>query len=318
MAERPQEHHQYFSPALTSTSKGSRLATPGAAPRELLGWVPEGALSVQVSALDLQAWWRYLGALVADLSELGVPDLDRTVGDLLGVDVARDLVGGTAPGLIVVQTGLGETAALGAPANDLLGETVFGLPTTDDAAAEAGLRRLLEELAQLVALFADPFAEPGANAVVVVREVTLAGVGARAYDVLPGLTLITAVADGMAWIATHEEGLERVLLAGRGGAPLPAPLADLADLVPAGATAFGLADDRASLAATGAALEQQVQLLAGFASGGIDFDAVERATDALEAYLEAIAPRFGGTASWSSHGGAGQLGGDERAFIDLR
>ncbi len=294
------------------------LDAPDAAPRELLGWVPEGALSVQVSALDLQAWWRYLGAVVADLRELGVPDLDRTLTDVLGVDVARDLVGWTAPGLIVVQTGLGETAAIGAPASDLLGQSVFGLRTTDDAAADAGLRRLLEELAQRVALFADPFAEPGANAVVVVRELTLAGVGARAYDVLPGLTLVTAVADGMAWIATDEAGLERVLLAGRGGAPLPATFAELADLVPAGATAFTLADNQASLAATGDALTQQVQLLAGFAGGGIDFDAVERATDALEAYLEAIAPRFGGTVSWSSHGGAGELRSDERAFIDLR
>ena len=294
------------------------LGAPAAAPRELLGWVPEGALSVQVSALDLQAWWRYFSALVADLRELGVPDLDRTITDVLGIDVARDLVGWSAPGLIVVQTGLGQTAELGAPASDLLGETVFGLRTTDDAAAEAGLRRMLEELAQRVALFADPFAEPGANAVVVVRELTLAGVGARAYDVLPGLTLVTAVADGMAWIATDEAGLERVLLAGRGGAQLPAPFADLADLVPADATAFTLADNRASLAATGDALKQQVQLLAGFGGGGIDFDAVERATDALEAYLEAIAPRFGGTVSWSSHGGAGQLRSDERAFIDLR
>jgi len=294
------------------------LDAPGAAPRELLGWVPEGTLSVQVSALDLRDWWRYLGDLVAGLRELGVPDLNRTVADVLGVDLARDLVGWTAPGLVVVQTGLGETAALGAPASDLLGETVFGLRTSDEAAAEAGLRRLLDELAQRVALFADPFAAPGGNAVVVVRELTLAGVAARAYDVLPGLTLVTSVTDGMAWIATHEEGLERVLLAGRGGAPLPASFAELADLVPAGATAFTLADNRASLAATGDALKQQVQLLAGFAGGGIDFDAVERATDALEAYLEAIAPRFGGTVSWSSHGGAGELRSDERAFIDLR
>ena len=294
------------------------LDAPGAAPRELLGWVPEGALSVQVSALDLQGWWRYLGDLVAGLRELGVPDLNRTLADVLGVDLARDLVGWTAPGLIVVQTGLGETAALGAPASDLLGETVFGLRTTDDATAEAGLRRLLDELAQRVALFADPFAEPGGNAVVVVREVTLAGVNARAYDVLPGLTLVTAVADGLAWIGTHEAGLERVLLAGGDGTPPPAPFAELADLVPAGATAFSLADDRASLAATGDSLKQQVQLLAGFAGGGIDFDAVERATDALETYLEAIAPRFGGTASWGSPGGAGLLPSGERAFIDLR
>jgi len=294
------------------------LDAPAAAPRELLAWVPEGALSVQVSALDLRAWWGYLGGLVADLREFGVPDLDRTIGDILGIDVGRDLVDWTAPGLVVVQTGLGETADLGAPAGDLLGETVVGLRTGDDAAAAAGLRRLLDELAQRLVLFADPFAEPGGNAVVVIRESTLDGVSVRAYDVLPGLTLVTAVADGLAWIATDEAGLERVLRAGRGGAALPAPFAELADLVPEGATAFTLTDDRASLAATGDTLTQQVQLLAGFAGGGIDFDAVERATAALEAYLEAIGPRFGGSVSWSSLGGAGELRGDERGFIDLR
>lgn len=294
------------------------LGTPAAAPRELLAWVPEGALSVQVTSLDLRAWWRYLGDLVGGLRELGVPDLNRTIGDVLGVDLARDLFGWTAPGVVVVQTGVAQTAPLGAPADDLLGESVVGLRTTDEAAAEAGLRRLLGELAQRVALFADPFATPGGNAVVVVREQTLSGVSVRAYDVLPGLTLVTAVSDGVAWIATTEAGLERVLRAGRGAAALPQPFGELADLVPAGATAFTLSDNEASLEATGDALKQQVQLLAGFAGGGIDFDAVERATDALEAYLDAIAPRFGGTASWSTLDGSGRLRSDELAFIDFR
>ena len=294
------------------------LGAAAAAPRELLAWVPEGALSVQVTSLDLGAWWRYLGDLVGGMRELGVPDLNRTICDVLGVDLARDLFAWTTPGMVVVQTGVGQTAPLGAPADDLLGESVVGLRTADAAAAEAGLQRLLGELSQRLALFADPFATPGGNAVVVVREQMLSGVTARAYDVLPGLTLVTAVSEGMAWIATTEAGLERVLAAGRGAAALPRPFRELADRGPAGAPAFTLADAQASLEATGDALEQQVQLLAGFAGGGIDFDAVERATDALEAYLDAIAPRFGGTASWSTQDGSGRLRGDERAFIDFR
>lgn len=288
------------------------------APRGLLAWVPEGALSVQVTALDLRAWWRYLGDLVAGLRELGVPDLNRTIADVLGVDLGRDLFGWTSPGLIVLQTGVGEIAPLGAPADDLLGETVFGLPTADAAAAEAGLGRLLSELAQRVALFADPFAAPGANAVVTVRESTASGVALRAYDVLPGLTLVTAVTDGVAWIATSEAGLARVLEAGRGGAPLPAVYAALIGEIPSDATSFTLADPGASLGATSEMLQQQVQLLAGFAGGGIDFDAVDRATAALDAYLEAIAPRFGGTVSWTAPAVDGRLGASERLFLDLR
>lgn len=288
------------------------------APRGLLAWVPEGTLSVQVTSLDLQAWWRYLGDLVAGLRELGVPDLNRTITDVLGVDLSRDLFGWTTPGLIVLQTGVGEVAPLGAPADELLGESVFGLPTADAAAAEAGLGRLLGELSQRVALFADPFAAPGANAVVTIRESSAAGVVVRAYDVLPGLTLVTAVSDGIAWIATSESGLARVLEAGRGGAALPAIFVDLVDEVPADATAFTLSDPRASLGATSEQLQQQVQLLAGLAGGGIDFEAVDRATQALDAYLEAVAPRFGGTVSWSTALSDGRVGGHERLFLDLR
>ena len=293
------------------------LGTPASAPRELLAWVPEGALSVQVTGLDPRAWWSYLGDLVAGLRELGVPDLNRTVGDVLGVDLTRDLFGWTAPGLVVIQTGVGELAPIGAPIDDLLGESVIGLRAADEAAAAAGLARLLGELGQRVALFADPFAAPGANAVVAVREVAVAGTTLRAYDVLPGLTLATAVTDGIAWIATSESGLARVLLAGEVGTP-PAVFADLVAQLPPGVASFTLSDDRASLAATRQALTQQVQLLAGFAGGGIDFDAVDRATGALEAYLDAIAPRFGGTVSWTTTDGEGRLRSDERAAIDLR
>lgn len=294
------------------------LADGRPAPRGLLAWVPEGTLSVQVTSLELQAWWRYLGDLVGGLRELGVPDLNRTIGDVLGVDLGRDLFGWTSSGLIVVQTGAGDVAPLGAPASDLLGESVFGLPTSDASAAEAGLGRLLNEFAKRLTLFADPFATPGANAVVTVRESAAAGVTVRAYDVLPGLTLATAVSDGIAWVATSEAGLTRVLEAGRGGAPLPAVFAELVSEVPADATSFTLSDPAAGLGATSAQLQQQVQLLAGFAGGGIDFDAVDRATEALDAYLDAIAPRFGGTASWSTPLADGRLGGHERLFLDLR
>ena len=294
------------------------LSSPAPAPRELLAWVPAGAVSVQVSSVDARAVWAYLGDLVAGLRELGVPDLNRTVADVLGVDLSRDLFGWTAPGLLVVQTGVGELAPLGAPAENLLGETVIAVPAADMAAAESGLARLVTELAQRVALFADPFATPGANAVVAVHEVDVAGVTMRVYAVLPGLTLATAVSDGLAWIATSERGLVQALTAGRAGGSLPEPFLGLLTQVPANAAAFTLSDNRAALETTRQALTQQVQLLAGFAPGGIDFDAVDRATEALEAYLDAIAPRFGGTVSWSSVDDTGRLRTDERAAIDLR
>jgi hypothetical protein len=294
------------------------MTAPSPAPRELLDWVPTEALSVTVTGLDLGAWWAYLGDLVGGLRELGVPDLNRTVADVLGVDLGRDLFGWTAPGVAIVQTGVGEITPVAVAADDLLGESVIGLRTNDAAAAEAGLSRLLVELARRVSLFADPFAAPGATAQVATRERDVAGVTLRAYDVMPGLTLSTAVAGGVAWVGTSEAGLEAVLLTGAAGGGLsPAFAAGLAQ-VPDGVDAFTLSDDRTSLAATGASLAQQVQLLAGFAGGGVDFDAVDRATDALQAYLDAISPRFGGTVSWSVSTADGVLRSEERMAIDLR
>jgi hypothetical protein len=294
------------------------LSTASPAPRELLAWVPEGALAVTVTGLDLGAWWAYLGDVAGGLRELGVPDLNRTVADVLGVDLSRDLFGWTAPGLVIIQTGAGELAPIAAAVDDLLGESVVGLRTRDAAAAEAGLGRLLDELTRRVSLFADPFAAPGATAQVTVQEREVAGVTLRAYAVLPGLTLTTAVADGVAWIGTTEAGLEDVLRAGAAGDGPPAAFAASLQDVPDGVDGFSLSDDRASLAATGASLAQQVQLLAGFAGGGLDFDAIDRATAAVEAYIDRIAPRFGGTVSWSEAGADGLLRGEERVTIDLR
>ncbi len=299
----------------------SLLGTADPAPRELLAWVPADALSVQVTALDPTAWWSYVRDLVQGLTELGVADLDRTVRDVIGVDPLADLFAWTLPGLAIVQTGTGSVVELGAPAEDLLGESVLVLRARDAAVAEAGLARALEALAQRAVMFADPFAQPGNGPVVAMRERTVAGTTVRAYDVVPGLTLATAVAAGpsgaVALIATTEEGLVDVLEAGAAGVALPAALDRLLVEVPSDATAFVLTDDRATLEATGALLAQQVQLLAGFAGGGIDFAAVERATAAIDAYLEAIAPRFSGSVSWSRSNGD-RIEGAEVGRIDLR
>ncbi len=299
----------------------SLLGTAGPAPRELLAWAPADALSVQVTALDPAAWWAYVTDLVQGLTELGVADLDRTVRDVVGVDPQADLFAWTLPGLAIVQTGAGSVAEIGAPAEDLLGESVLVLRARDAAAAEAGLARALDALAQRAVMFADPFAEPGNGPVVALRERTVAGTTLRAYDVVPGLTLATAVVAGpsgpVALLATTEEGLADVLEAAAGGVALPAALDRLLAEVPSDATAFVLTDDRATLESTGALLGQQVQLLAGFAGGGIDFAAVERATAAIDAYLEAIAPRFGGSVSWSRSGGD-RIEGAEVSRIDLR
>ncbi len=294
------------------------LSSADAAPRDLLDWVPADALSVQVSAVDAKAWWAYLGDLVEGMTELGVADLDRTIADVLGVDVGNDLFAWTLPGVAVIQTGATEIAPIGAPASDLLGQSVMAVRTSDPAAAEAGLARAFAALTQRATLFADPFAEPGATPQIAVRERDVDGETLFVYDVAPGVTLATAVVDDVALIATSEVGLEAVVRAGRSGRDLPATFDALLDLVPADATAFTLSNDRTIVESSGAQLAQQVQTLAGFAGGDLDFEAVERATSALDAYLDAIAPLFEGSVSWSQSLPDGALEGHERTLIDLR
>lgn len=310
-----------FDPEGRDPALRALLGGTDAAPRDLLVWVPDDALAVQVTALDPSAWWSYVRDLVQGLTELGVADLDRTLRDVAGVDLQADLFGWTLPGMAIVQTGAGSVAELGAPADDLLGESVLVLRARDAAAAEAGMARALEALTQRAVMFADPFAQPGNGPVVAVRERSVAGVTMRAYDLVPGLTLATAVANGptgaVALLATTEAGLEAVLRAAAAGVALPPALDRLLADVPSDANAFVLTDDRATLEATGALLAQQVQLLAGFAGGGIDFAAVERATAAVDAYLDAIAPRFGGSMSWSRATVDG-LEGAAFSLIDLR
>lgn len=274
------------------------------APRSLLGWLPEGTLSVYVSAIDPAAVWRYLGLLVRDLPEVGIPDLDGIITGMLGVQVGADLFSWTAPGFMSVTTGGGQAAPIGAPADDLLGETVYLLRTRDAAAAEAGLSRLLRAATERVSLFADPFAAPGASAPVNVRQSQVGSVTVNAYDVLPGLTLATAVSGDVVFISTTEDGLAQVLATG-GVAPLPSVFEPLLGQVPGDASAFSLSDDRASLLSTSELLAQQVQLLAGFGPGDLDFDAVERLTALLQDYIEAIAPLFGGSVGWTTSAGGG-------------
>lgn len=291
------------------------------APRSLLGWLPEGTLSTYVSSIDPAAIWRYLGLLVRDLPEVGIPDLDGIIAGMLGVQIGADLFSWTAPGFMSVTTGSGQAAPLGAPADDLLGETVYLLRTRDAAAAEAGLSRLLRAATERVSLFADPFAAPGASAPVNVRQSEVGGVTVNAYDVLPGLTLATAVSGDVVFISTTEDGLAQVLATG-GLAPLPSVFESLIGQVPGDASAFSLSDDRASLLSTSGLLAQQVQLLAGFGPGDLDFDAVERLTELLQDYIETIAPLFGGSVGWTTsaggNGGPLFIYSDGITRIDLR
>ena len=284
-------------------------------PQALLAAVPEEAFSVQVGNTDPRAWWDYVVDLVAGLSELGIRDADRTLRDLTGADLRRDLFSWTGTGLLTMVTGFGTVVEPGIPSEALLGESVYVLAADDETAARAGLNRLLGHLGGTLSAFTDPMAMGGP---VATRERTVAGVTVTTYDLFPGAQISVAVTGGLALVGTTDDGTDAAVRAVVEGGALSPMLARLLSEVPEHATGFTVSDDRAGLEGTAAGLAAQVQLLAGMGgAAALDFDAVVEATDALEEFLAFVAERLGGSVGWSTVDGA-LLRSFGRSEIDWR
>lgn len=284
-------------------------------PRRLLDAVPAEAVSISASAAHPNDGFEYLVTLLSELPELALPDPEGLLRDMVGVDLRADVFSWMAPGTLTITTGFGGAAEPGLAGEDLLGETALVLLSEDDDRARAGLERSAAMIASLVSAFADPM---GSGGMVAPRKRDVAGITITAYDVAPGVALHLAVAQGFALIATSEGAADAVARALADGSALPPTLARLLPEVPLEATSFTLSDDRASLEATAEQVALQVQLLAGLTAGaGLDFDAVEEASEALRGFLEAVASRLGGSVSYGL-GDGGFVRGYGRSEIDWR
>ena len=284
-------------------------------PARLLEVIPAEAISVSGSAGSPTAVFDYLIGLLSELPELALPDPEGLFRDMIGVDLRRDVFGWMAPGMLTITTGFGAAVEPGVPGEDLLGESAFVFLSEDDERAREGLNRSLTMLASMVSAFADP---TGTGGMVAPSARDVAGVSVSAYDVFPGASIHVAVHDGFALIATSEGAADAVARAMARGSELPPTLARLLPEVPASATSFTVSDDQATLEGTSAQLTLQLQMLAGLTAGaGLDFDAVEEATEALQGFLDALALRLGGTVSYSVSEGA-VLRTFSRSEIDWR
>lgn len=290
-------------------------ADVGGVPPRLLEAIPAEAISVSASATAPSGGFDYLMTLIAELPELALPDPEGFIRDMAGFDLRRDVFGWMAPGSLTITTGFGAAVEPGVPGEDLLGETALVLLTDDDARARDGLQRSATMLASLVSAFADPM---GAGGMVQPQTRDVAGVSVTSYEVFPGAALHIAVANGFGLIATSEGAADAVARALAEGPALPPTLARLLPEVPVAASSFTVSDDRATLEGMAAQLTLQVQLLAGLTGGaGIDFAAVDAASEALQGFLDALAERLGGTVSYSVGDGALQRG-VSRSEIDWR
>ncbi len=294
---------------------GLLSAESAGVPRRLLDAVPVEAVSISASAAHPSDGFDYLVTLLRELPELALPDPEGLLRDLVGVDLRADVFSWMAPGTLTITTGFAGAVDPGLAGEDLLGETALVFLSQDDARARAGLERSASMIASLVSAFADPM---GRGGMVAAQPRDVAGITITTFDVFPGAALHLAVADGFALIATSEGAADAVARALADGSALPPALARLLPEVPLEATSFTLSDDRASLEATAEGLALQVQLLAGLTAGaGLDFDAVEEASEAVRGFLEAVAMRLGGSVSYGLVDGAA-LRGYGRSEIDWR
>jgi hypothetical protein len=272
----------------------SDASPPSAALRAAL---PHDANDVAISGVDVAAWFAYLQATLADLREVGVPDLRRTLRDLTGVDVERDFLAWTAPGFVSIGN---------ASAQALTALGVIGIPTRDDVAAAQGLTTSLTRVSLLVAAFAGSRAAPRA------REGDVAGVRITTFDLLPDLQVAFAVHGGVAWIASSEAALARVIASVGAGAN--AQVAAALAAAPEGA--WGASVGRLALAEAagwGSALADAAAL----AGGDVDAAAIAAAAERVAAFLAAIAPRIGVSVAHSGRDAEGRWQRIERTALDL-
>lgn len=268
------------------------------APRDALPGVGAGVVSLQLSNVDPGALWGYLERVGRGLPEWGVPDLNRTLRDLLGVDLRAQLLDGATAGVLIAQIASNDDAAA-----DPWRGTVLGLHVADEAAAELGLRAMLDALGSRLALFIDPF---GASAAPQLRELEVAGGTLLLLDLIDGLTVAAAVQGGMAYLATGEGALAALLNAS-GSGPDPELSARLA-AVPATANTLRVGDARSALAGWRAlVLGQLPNALQLIRAAEADEVAVVHAIEALERYLVSIEPLLGRSVGWTEVDEAGRI-----------
>lgn len=254
-------------------------------------FAPGGTISYSASGFDAPGWWAYLDSFVNDLPELGIGRLSDFVMDNLGLDLSAllfDWMGGT----FATISPYSPAAEIGVSPGSLLGDGVMLIEARDPAAATEGLTTLIQLGGMVASSFVDPFDE--AEGGLPTPELrTVAGAEVHSYDLGGGILLEFAVTDGYVILAGSSAGMDAALNAAAAGGELPGELRALSGNVPLGASSVTLTDTAATLRMAGEQLTSQFGLLLGLAGGGIDFNEAEAAMEAMNAYFEFLAGKFG-------------------------
>lgn len=253
--------------------------------------VPEGALSYSANAFNFGGWYDYLNELARTVPELG-GDLDSLVLSFTGLNLRESVFSWAGDQFVAVTTGLGDVTEPGVPSENLLGDAVYLIGATNEAAAQRGLGALLQNLSQVAGSLSDP--EGGAGQPQRSEE-TVAGTTVTRYDLAPGATVFYAVNGGYALIGTSAEAMARTLTAQAEGGQ-----SSVLEGVPNGATGYAYTDNRATYGALAGQISSQIQTAAGMGgASNLDFAAVEDASAAFEEFLGFVAERLSSSLSYS-------------------
>ena len=269
--------------------------------QDAVSFVPENALAYSSATANLQGWWDYLNELAASVPELG-GDLNTLLLSFFGVDLRTTFFDWTGSQVTSVTTGVSAMVEPGVAAENLLGESVFIIPTTDEEAARTGLQTLFQNLTQAVAAFSDPQGGTG-GAVMDASDVD--GVSVTRYDVTDGVSLSYAVTDGQVLIATSAEAMQAVLDAKANGASITNSDAysALQEVAPEGASSVTLTDQRSTLESLAQQVAGQLEMTAGLTGAqNLDFDAVSDASSKLEEFITFVAGKFGTSVGYGERG----------------
>ena len=274
---------------LLSTANPVDPATATLAPQDALAWTS--------ATVNLQGWWDYLNELAAAAPELG-GSLDSMLGMFLGLDLRSTFFNWAGSSVTTVTTGVGEVAEPGVPSSNLLGDAVYIIAATDEAAAQTGLDTLLQSVSGTVASFADPSGGAG-NASTQTEEI--AGTTVNTFTITEGISLSYAVANGYAYIGTTLEGLRGVLTASAASSLQESEtFGRLTSEAPQDAGSLSVADNQATLSSTAEQLVSQLQMAAGLGGASeLDFEAVEEASGKLETFVQFVAERLGSSIGYA-------------------
>lgn len=272
------------------------LLTQSDAPgEEVLSFAPAGAIAVSAGTFDVNGWWSWLDDVLGTVTDQGVPTATEALA-MFEIDARTVLLDWAGTRYAQVQASPPEAVEPGEAPDALLGSQVLLIDARDEAAAEEGLETLLGAIGPNLGAFTSPDAEGGATP----TRVEVAGQEVLRLEISDGFLIDAAVVDGWVLLSGSSDATATALeaYAQGGGASV---LNDAHAEVPSGVRGWAVSDAQGAVRGSVGGLVGQLQMMAGMSgAANLDFQSVDEAGSAVEAYAEFIAERLGVSVSYTT------------------